>query len=74
MHTHRLRIRVYTLDGATEMEESCNGWFESYNFGSLPAAEVRWRAAQTAGVESTASDQYELLAALLRNPHSGLLK
>lgn len=65
-HAHHLWIRFYTLDGATQKEESCNGWFSSYNFGSLPAAELRWRAAQEAGVDYIASDQYELLGALLR--------
>ena len=65
-HHNDLWIRFYTLDGATEQEESCNGWFHGYNFGSLPAAETRWRAAQQAGVDYIASDQYELLGALLR--------
>ncbi|HEX4311777.1 MAG TPA: hypothetical protein VHZ25_17230 [Acidobacteriaceae bacterium] len=65
-HDHHLWIRFYTLDGATEKEESCNGWFRSYNFGSLPAAQQRWRAAQQAGVDYIASDQYELLGRFLR--------
>jgi hypothetical protein len=65
-HDHHLWIRFYTLDGATEKEESCNGWFNSYNFGSLPAAKQRWRAAQHAGVDYIASDQYELLGRFLR--------
>ena len=65
-HSHGLWIRFYTLDGATDKEESCNGWFRSYNFGSLAAAQMRWRAAQKAGVDYIASDQYELLAEFLR--------
>ena len=65
-HAHHLWIRFYTLDGATEKEESCNGWFHGYNFGSLAAAEIRWRAAQQAGVDYIASDQYELLGEFLR--------
>jgi len=65
-HHHGLWIRFYTLDGATKKEESCNGWFGSYNFGSLASAEERWRAAQRAGVDYIASDQYEALGALLR--------
>jgi hypothetical protein len=69
-HAHHLWIRFYTLDGATLKEESCNGWFSSYNFGSLAAAEQRWRAAQQAGVDYIASDQYEKLAALLRHRHA----
>lgn len=64
-HANHLWIRFYTLDGATEKEESCNGWFKSYNFGSLAAAQLRWRAARQAGVDYVASDQYELLGALL---------
>jgi hypothetical protein len=65
-HSNGLWIRFYTLDGATDKEESCNGWFRSYNFGSLAAAKQRWRAAQQAGVDYLASDQYELLGASLR--------
>lgn len=65
-HANHLWIRFYTLDGATEKEESCNGWFHGYNFGSLAAAETRWRAAQKAGVDYIASDQYELLGAMLK--------
>jgi hypothetical protein len=65
-HDHHLWIRFYTLDGATEKEESCNGWFKSYNFGSLAAAKERWRAAQQDGVDYIASDQYELLGRFLR--------
>ena len=65
-HSNGLWIRFYTLDGATSKEESCNGWFGSYNFGSLDAAEQRWRAAQAAGVDYVASDQYEELGAFLK--------
>ncbi|HVT96817.1 MAG TPA: hypothetical protein VHE33_04870 [Acidobacteriaceae bacterium] len=65
-HAHHLWIRFYTLDGATDKEESCNGWFRSYNFGSLAAAKARWRAAKKAGVDYIASDQYELLGRFLR--------
>jgi hypothetical protein len=63
-----LWIRFYTLDGATEKELSCNGWFHQYNFGSLDAAQVRWRAAIAAHVDYLVSDQYELLG---REIHSG---
>ena len=61
-HNNGLWIRFYTLDGATEQELSCHGWFRSYNFGSLEAARIRWRAAIAAHVDYIASDQYELLA------------
>jgi hypothetical protein len=60
-HANGLWIRFYTLDGATEPELSCHGWFHGYNFGSLDAARIRWRAAIAAGVDYVASDQYELL-------------
>jgi hypothetical protein len=65
-HSHGLWIRFYTLDGATDKEESCNGWFHSYNFGSLASARMRWSAAEKTGVDYIASDQYELLGEFLR--------
>jgi hypothetical protein len=61
-HANGLWIRFYTLDGATKAQLSCNGWFHNYNFGSLDAARVRWRAAIAAHVDYLASDQYELVA------------
>jgi hypothetical protein len=68
-HANGLWIRFYTLDGATTDELSCRGWFRGYNFGSLDAARVRWRAAIAARVDYLASDQYELLGAEIRgNP------
>ena len=60
-HANGLWIRFYTLDGAAESELSCHGWFHGYNFGSLDAARVRWRAAIAAHVDYLASDQYELV-------------
>jgi glycerophosphoryl diester phosphodiesterase len=71
-HSQGLWIRFYTLDGATDKEESCNGWFRSYNFGSLAAAQLRWRAAQKAGVDYLASDQYEVLGKFLRGAAGGV--
>ena len=62
-HANGLWIRFYTLDGAEDGELSCRGWFRDYNFGSLDAARVRWRAAIGAHVDYLASDQYELLGA-----------
>lgn len=67
-HANGLWIRFYTLDGATDKDLSCNGWFRSYNFGSMLAARQRWRAAIAAGVDYIASDQYEELA---KKIHSG---
>lgn len=65
-HANGLWIRFYTLDGATQDELSCRGWFRGYNFGSLDAARTRWRAAIAAHVDYVASDQYELLGAEIR--------
>jgi hypothetical protein len=68
-HENGLWIRFYTLDGATKPQLSCNGWFGGYNFGSLAAARIRWRAALAAHVDYIASDQYELLG---QEIHHGL--
>jgi hypothetical protein len=65
-HEEGLWIRFYTLDGATEAELSCHGWFRSYDFGSLAKVRERWRAAYAAGVDYIATDQYEQLGAYLR--------
>jgi hypothetical protein len=65
-HANGLWIRFYTLDGATKAQLSCNGWFHDYNFGSLDAARIRWRAAIAARVDYLASDQYELVAQQIR--------
>lgn len=65
-HANHLWIRFYTLDGATEQELSCHGWFREYNFGSRSAAEARWRAAANDGVDYLASDQYEAVAQILK--------
>jgi hypothetical protein len=64
-HSHNLWIRFYTLDGASQAELSCNGWFRGYNFGSKDAVRKRWAAAAEAGADYIASDQYEELAAYL---------
>jgi glycerophosphoryl diester phosphodiesterase len=66
-HQNGLWIRFYTLDGVDKKEDlSCHGWLSGYNFGSLAAAETRWRAALAAGVDYIASDQYELLGKFIR--------
>lgn len=61
-HENGLWIRFYALDGATEAELSCHGWFHGYNFGTLDSARKRWQAAIAAHVDYLASDQYELVA------------
>lgn len=60
-HDAGLWIRFYTLNGLGPAELSL-GWTASYNFGSREAAELRWRAAITAGVDFLATDQYEAFA------------
>ncbi|MBZ5595303.1 MAG: hypothetical protein LAP39_23925 [Acidobacteriia bacterium] len=69
-HAHQLGywIRFYTLDGFTPEEN--RGWDNSYNFGSRQAVEARWRAAIEASVDLIAADQYEDLAAFMRD-HRG---
>jgi len=68
-HANGLWIRFYTLDGATDKELLDNGWFRMYNFGSLDAAKVRWRAAIAAHVDYIASDEYELLGSEIHPAH-----
>ena len=65
-HANGLWIRFYTLDGSEKADLSRYGWFHDYNFGSLEAARVRWRAAIEAHVDYVASDQYELLGKEIR--------
>ncbi len=65
-HAQGLWIRFYTLDGATPEQQKKNGWFKTYNFPSLAAAEVRWRAAINAGVDYLATDQYELVGQITK--------
>lgn len=67
-HRHSLWIRFYTLDGATDEQESCNGWFRSYNFGSLAAAEERWRAAQLRASTTSRATNTSNLAPCCANP------
>ena len=63
-HEDGLWIRFYTLNG--HAPGAGQGWHDGYNFGSLEAAEVRWRAAIAAGVDFVATDQYEAFAGLTR--------
>ncbi len=59
-HALGLWIRFYTLNGHTAAED--RGWSAGYNFGSLAAATIRWKAARDAGVDFIATDQYEAFA------------
>jgi hypothetical protein len=66
VHQMNLAIRFYTLNGHDPA--AGQGWSAGYNFGSLEAARIRWRAAIDAGVDLLATDQYELLAQELKKP------
>ncbi len=67
-HRHGYWIRFYTLNGHGPLDIVRRGWTPSYNFGSLAAVTVRWKAAQAAAVDFIASDQYEECAKALRGP------
>jgi hypothetical protein len=61
-------IRFYTLDGFAPPDD--RGWGNGYNFGSRQKVEARWKAAVDAGVNLIATDQYEDLAAFMREHKS----
>ncbi len=65
-HRRGYWIRFYTLNGHGALDIVANGWTPSYNFGSLEAVIIRWKAAQAAGVDFVASDQYEECAKALK--------
>jgi hypothetical protein len=67
-HAQGLWIRFYTLNGHPPGHG--DGWTEGYNFGSLDAARVRWRASVRAGVDFIATDQYEELARLIHQEYA----
>jgi len=56
-HASRYWIRFYTLDGFAESDNL--GYSSGYNFGTIDAARLRWRAAIAAAVDFVATDQYE---------------
>jgi hypothetical protein len=60
-------IRFYTLDGFAPADGK--GWGRFYNFGSPEQARLRWKAALNAGVNLIATDQYEDLAAFMKENH-----
>jgi hypothetical protein len=68
-HQQGLFVRFWTLNGHSPADS--RGWTASYNFGSLEAVRLRWRAAKQSGVELIASDQYEELAAFLQSQPKG---
>jgi hypothetical protein len=64
-HDNGLWVRFYTLNGHGPNEN--RGWSNGYNFGTLGAARVRWRAAIEARVDFVATDQYEEFAGELES-------
>ena len=58
-HDAGLWIRFYTLNGHSPEQGERLGWSPGYNFRSLDAARIRWRAAIAEGVDFVATDQYE---------------
>ncbi len=69
-HGLGLWLRFYTLNGHQPSEGQ--GWTASYNFGSLSAAQRRWRAAIRAGVDFIATDQYEEFTACAKMATCGM--
>lgn len=65
-HAHAMGywVRFYALDGFAPVEDQ--GWGMSYNFGSREAVVLRWKAAIAAGVNFIPTNQYEALAAYLK--------
>ncbi len=61
-HGKGLWVRFYTLNGHPTETGDEMGWSRGYNFGSLDAVQIRWRAALEAEVDFIATDQYEELA------------
>ncbi|MGE4069100.1 MAG: CehA/McbA family metallohydrolase [Vicinamibacterales bacterium] len=64
-HEAGLLVRMWTMNGSDEATREANGWSAGYNFGSLGAAERRWRAAIDAGVDYVATDLYESFSKVL---------
>ena len=69
-HEAGLWVRFYTLNGVAASDGAEQGWSPGYNFGSIDAAESRWRAARDAGVDFIATDQYERLASVVHTPRA----
>ena len=65
-HAHKMGywVRFYALDGFAPADDQ--GWGQGYNFGSREAVILRWKAAIAARVNFIATNQYEALAAYLK--------
>jgi hypothetical protein len=68
-HGHSLGYLVSFYEVNGFRDEQNQGWTEEFNFGSREAAEVRWNAAIAAHADFIATDQYEVLAGLIRRKH-----
>ena len=65
-HKQGYCLRFYTLNGHTLERGKLDGLDPNYNFGTLEAAQKRWRAAKADGVDFIATDQIEDLAAAVK--------
>jgi hypothetical protein len=67
-HAHNMGylVSMWNLDGIDADGCKKQGWSPKYNFGSLGAARIRWKAAQKAGVDFIGTDQYEEVAKVLK--------
>ena len=67
-HAHNMGYLVsfWVLDGADAETIKRQGWSAKYNFGSLEAATVRWKAVLKAGADFLSTDQYEEAAKVLK--------
>jgi hypothetical protein len=57
----------WVLDGCDPEVAKRNGWGQNYNFGSLEAGTIRWKAAIKAGADFISTDQYEEVAKLTKS-------
>lgn len=67
-HDRGYLVRFYTLNGHPSGEGS--GWSTGYNFGSVEAVTLRWRAAVEAGTDYVATDMYEAFAEVLQSANN----
>jgi hypothetical protein len=68
IHKMGYLVSFWNEDGADADTAKKMGWNAKYNFGSLEAATVRWKAMVQAGVDFIGTDQPEDVAKLLHSP------
>jgi len=70
-HAHKMGYLVsfWVLDGTDAENGKRQGWSPKYNFGSLEAATVRWKAVVKAGADFLSTDQYEEVARVVAGRH-----